>query len=253
MRSRANSTVTPFTDKTMHLPSALSPQRISLVVLVAAAIVLCVFAGRQWNFNRTQTYESGNPPKEILNDIEAKHVPYETIKPWAVSTGDIFLAGSPSSTVGIIFFGDYFNPASNKLVMDLIPIIAGYHGNVRLVWHFLPASVDDKTPSFEAAVLSYCSYLLDKKWPAHWYLLQLDAKSKAADVDNIAQMVGDKEGKLESCRRDESVRSLLRLEAKTARGDGIDNAPFIFAGTNVFPATQSSAKAIDTAIQSYLK
>jgi len=237
----------------MHLPSALSPQRLALIVLVASALVLCVYAGRQWYSNRTETYESGNPPKEILNDIEPKHVPYETIKPWAVSTGDIFLTGSTSSTVGIIFFGDYTNPASNKLTMDLIPIIAAQHGNVRLVWHFLPSSIEDKSPSFEAAVLSYCSYLLDKKWPAHWYLLQLDAKSKISDIDNVSMLAGDKEGRLESCRRDESVRSLLRVEIKTARGDGIDDAPFVFVGTNAFSAAQAASPAIGAVIKSYLK
>lgn len=233
--------------------SVLSPQRLAIAVLVLAAFGLCFFAGRQWYVTSTQTYYSGSPPTEILEDIEAKSVPYDAIKPWAVSSADVFLAGSSTSSLGILFFGDYTDPASNRLLNGILPSVQATNGRVRLVWHALPASTDDKTPSFEAAVLSECSRLLDPAWRAHLLLSQIDHPATSGDVDRIALAVAGDDVNVQACTRDASIRQMVRTAAKRARGDGIDKAPFVFVRTQAFPASMVSSTAVLTAIRENLK
>lgn len=224
----------------------------ALCLLVLASVALLSAIGWRWYRNKQDYFTSGAPPQEILDRIEPKTVPYNQIKPPAFLQTDALVFGSMSSTVGIAFYGDYTNNKSNSLAYSLESWTRSMGGRIRLIWHYLPASTDDNSPSFEAAMLSECSRLIDDSWKAHDMMIKFSNLGQR-EIDFLAGQLADKDGMLYGCMKDKNLRSYIRQKAQVARGDGIDNAPFVFVGTQAFPSQTASTTSIIRTAQTYLK
>ncbi|MFA6446901.1 MAG: thioredoxin domain-containing protein [Patescibacteria group bacterium] len=232
----------------------LNLQKISALILMVAVVALLASAGYKFYRVKRDTYQAGLPPQAVLEEIKPKHVPYNTIKPPAITPTDAFIFGSPTSTAGVIFFGDYANPKSNKLFKELEPKLRAYRG-IRLVWRDLPSSTEDRNPSFEAAVLSECSRFLDPFWKMRYLLGSFT--STALDnwsIDSILSQLSNSEMQgLETCRRDQSVRNTLRQAIAISKGDGIDTAPFLFVVSQAISAQDASGTRVFDALRPYIK
>jgi len=226
-------------------------QRISVLFLVLAGLLMVGTLGWRWYQTRKDSFISGAPPQELMDRIEPRTVPYAQIKPPAFLPTDPVILGSVSSTIGIVFFGDYADKASGELARQITDWAAGKKGEARVIWHYLPASSKDGNLGYEAAVLSECSRLSDKRWVAHSLML-LAPPASMADIERLTDQLMDKEGLLYACRRDKNIRSYVREGINQARGDGIDKAPFVFVGTRAFPSQNSSSTGILKAAQDYL-
>ncbi|MFA6100003.1 MAG: hypothetical protein WC750_03955 [Patescibacteria group bacterium] len=225
-------------------------ERLAIFILALACLVLVGSMGWRWYHNRKDYFLSGAPPQDILEKVEPKKVPYDQIKPPAFLATDALVIGSMSSTAGIAFYGDYADSQSNALAREL-ESWARNQGRVRFIWYYLPAKTDDNDVSFEAAVLSECSRLLDDAWQAHKLLISLP-KIDNQTLNLLADKLKDKDGLLYTCRQDKNLRSYLRQKIDIARGDGIDKAPFVFIGTHVFPAQSASSSTMIRTAMSYL-
>jgi len=223
----------------------------SALFLVLAGLLMVGALGWRWYQTRKDYFISGAPPQELMDKVEPRSVPYAQIKPPAFLPTDPVILGSISSTVGIIFFGDYTDKASGELARQVIAWAAGKKGDVRVLWHYLPSSSKDGDLGFEATVLSECSRLSDLRWSAHDLMLQTPPASMG-DVERLTDKLMDKEGLLYACRRDVNIRKYLREGIDQARGDGIDKAPFVFVGTKAFPSQNSSSTGILKAAQNFL-
>lgn len=232
----------------MHKPNK---QQISMAFLGLAGLLMIGALGWRWYQTRKDFFISGAPPQELMDKIQPKSVPYAQIKPPAFLPTDPLVMGSMSSTVGIVFFGDYTDKLSDELALQVSDWARGKKGDVRVIWHYLPPSSDDGDLGYEAAVLSECSRLSDTRWSAHHLMLQTPPASMA-DIERLTDQLMDKEGMLYACRRDSNIRKYLRENIDQARGDGIDKAPFVFVGTKAFPSQNSSSTGILKAAQSYL-
>lgn len=232
----------------------LTARNLSLAVLALALVILSGAIVYKWYMNQKNFYTAGAPPKELLQRVEPKKVPYDSIKPPAVQGGETFLIGSvTSSYYGVIFFGDYTDGSSAKAFKDTELAVAAYHGKIRLIWRQLPASTDDGSVSFEAAVLSECSRIVNLTWSAHKALL--DASSAGitkSKLDGITDNL-DPSGMLALCREDATMRKTIRQTIARYRGDGIDTAPFVFVGTRAFPSTKATPQALTQAIRDLVK
>lgn len=229
-----------------------SGDKLAIPILMIACVALVASMGNKWYQNRKNFYLSGAPPTDVVEKIEPKHVPYDQIKPPAMQDTDALVIGSMSSTVGLVFFGDYADPASNRLASELEIFARSQKGRIRMVWNYLPKTTEDGELSFEAAVLSECSRLVNSLWPAHLLMTTKGTVNKT-DLDKIASDIQDEQGLLYSCRKDNSIRNYIREKVQTARGDGIDTAPFVFVGTHVFPSQTATSSAITRTAQIYLK
>lgn len=229
-------------------------QKISAVILMVAVVALLASAAYKFYRVKRDTFQAGLPPQAALKKIEPKNVPYNTIKPPAVQPTDAFIFGSPTSAAGVIFFGDYANPGSNKLFKELEPKLRNYRG-IRLVWRDLPSSTEDRSPSFEAAVLSECSRYTDPFWKMRYLLISFtDTALDNWNIENILSQLPDSESQsLEACRRDQGVRDTLRQAIALARGDGIDTAPFLFVVSQAIPAQNASSTRVFDALRPYIK
>lgn len=232
--------------------SWLNKERIAISILILACLALVVAMG--WNWHRTQKeyFLSGAPPQDILEKIEPKTVPYNQIKPPAFLATDALVIGSLSSTVGIAFYGDYTNPQSNTLGRELENWVRNQQGKVRFVWYYLPATTDDNDISFESAVFSECSRLIDDQWQAHKLMISLPQIDKRS-MELFSSQLETSEKLLYSCRNDKNIRDYIRQKIYVARGDGIDKAPFVFVGTQAFPAQSASSSSIIRSALNYLR
>ena len=230
----------------------INRQVLALCLLALASVALLSAIGWRWYRNKQDYFQSGAPPQEIMDRIEPKKVPYDQIKPPAFLQTDSLVFGSISSTVGIAFYGDYTNNQSNSLAYALESWSRKMGGRIRFVWHYLPASTDDNSPSFEAAMLSECSRLIDSSWKAHGLMVKFSNLGQK-EINFLSDQLADKDGMLYGCLQDKSLRSYVRQKVQVARGDGIDNAPFVFVGTQAFPAQTASTTSIIRSAQAYLK
>lgn len=226
-------------------------ERLAIFILALACLILVGSMGWRWYHGRQDYFLSGAPPQDILEKVSPKKVPYDQIKPPAFLATDALVLGSMSSTIGIVFYGDYANPQSNSLARE-IENWARNRGRVRVIWYYLPAKTDDNDPSFEAAVFSECSRLLDDAWKAHRLMISLPKVDKQT-IDLLSDQLETKDGMLYTCRQDKNIRSYLRQKIDIARGDGIDKAPFVFVGTQVFPAQSASSSSIIRSVTTYLR
>lgn len=227
-------------------------QIVAFCLIIIASVALLSAIGWRWYRNKQDYFTSGAPPQEIMDRIEPKTVPYDQIKPPAFLQTDALVFGSISSTVGIAFYGDYTNDKSNSLAYSLESWTRGMGGRVRFIWHYLPASTDDNSPSFEAAMLSECSRLIDDLWRAHGLMIKFSNLGQK-EINFLSDQLADKDGMLYACMKDKNLRGYIRQKAEVARGDGIDKAPFVFVGTHVFPSQSASSTSIIRAAQAYLK
>lgn len=228
-----------------------SKQNFAVLFLGLAAVGLVGAMGYHWYSDQKNYYISGSPPTDILEKVDPKKVPYEQIKAPAFLPADDLVFGSMSSTIGVTFFGDYADHRSNVLAQTLEKELMKYGGRVRMTWHDLPASTKDGDLSFEATVLSECSRLVDKTWPAHDLLMQIPSLAKK-DIEILTTQLMDKDSLLYACRQDQSLRKLIRQKIDISRGDGIDKAPFVFVGTHVFPSQTASSTAILKTVAQYI-
>jgi len=237
----------------MKLPKL--DNKILAMGILGIAICFCIGSAiYKCNKKYRQTFMAGQPPQEILERIDPKKVPYNQIKPPAVSELDAFLVGSASSSIGVIFYGDYTDPKSTKLLREIEPRIRSGKGLIRLIWHNLPSSTENNDPGFEAAVLSECSRILDSSWNVHYALIALNKdKVKNADLNRVSTENQDPKKLLEACRFDSTVRANVKYTIDLAKGDGIDQAPFIFVGSQAIPSQNATSTSIIEAIQAYLK
>ncbi len=231
-----------------------SARNVALGVLLLAFLILSGSIAYNWYTNRKNFYTAGSPPQDILQRVEPKSVPYDSIKPPAINAGETFLVGSvTSSYYGVIFFGDYTDSASAKAFKETLSAIQAYKGKVRLVWRQLPASTEDGSVSFEAAVASECSRLMNPSWPAHQAMLDASAQGLTkSKIDDIVDRF-DVNQMLNMCRDDATVRKSVRTAIERYRGDGIDTAPFVFVGTQVYPAAKATPTAVVQAIRNMVK
>lgn len=230
----------------------LNPEKTALLLISIAGLVLLGAVIWKNYETHTQYFLSGSPPPEIFTKIEPKSVPYNQIKPPAFLMSDPLVLGSITSTVGVTFFGDYADPKSLAFYKEITDMAEKQKGRVRVIWHYLPANDKDGELGFEAAVLSECSRLIDPDWLAHGLLIG-QPSLKRSDLEIISNGIMDTENMLWACRKDKDIKDYVRHGIALARGDGIDEAPFIFVGTQVFPSQTSSTAEILQSIQSYLR
>lgn len=229
-----------------------SKEKFAYFILGLACLILVGSMGWRWYHERKDFFLSGAPPQEIMESIEPKSVPYDQIKPPAFLATDALVMGSMSSTIGIAFYGDYANPESNSLARQLESWVRTTQNKVRFVYYYLPASTKDDDPSFEAAVFSECSRLLDDAWQGHKIVLTMPKADKQT-IELLTDKLETEDGMLYNCRRDKNIRSYIKQKVDIAKGDGIDKAPFVFVGTRVFPAQSASSSSIIRAAQTYLQ
>ncbi|MDD5438046.1 MAG: hypothetical protein PHC70_02790 [Patescibacteria group bacterium] len=232
--------------------SWLNKERIAISILAAACLILVASMGWNWYHNKKDYFLSGSPPQDVLEKIEPKKVPYEQIKPPAFLATDALVIGSISSTIGISFYGDYADPQSNALARELENWARNQQGKVRFVWYYLPATTDDNDISFESAVFSECSRLIDDMWQAHLLMLSVPKVDKRT-MEMFSQQLETSEKLLYNCRSDKNIRDYLKQKIYVARGDGIDKAPFVFVGTQVFPAQSASSSSIIRSALTHLR
>ncbi|MFA6504057.1 MAG: thioredoxin domain-containing protein [Patescibacteria group bacterium] len=230
----------------------LSKNTLAAAIITIAGLVLVGSMGWSWYKTRTDFFLSGAPPASMMNEITPKKVPYGQIKPPAFLQTDALIYGSMTSTASIVFYGDYTDPKSNILARDIDTWVRTSKGKIRLIWQYLPATDKDGNASFEAAVFSECSRLMDDKWIAHTLMINMP-KVGMSDVESLTDQLTDKDGMLYDCRKDKNIRDYVRTKVQTARGDGIDTAPFVFVGTHVFPSQSASSTSIIQAAQTYLR
>jgi hypothetical protein len=231
--------------------SWLNKEKISLSILGLACLILALGMGWRWYYQQKNYFQSGSPPADIMDKIEPKSVPYEQIKSPAFLPTDALVFGSLSSTIGIAFYGDYANSQSNSLERELEKWVRGRQGKVRLVWYYLPAKTNDNDISFEAAVLSECSRLIDDNWQAHKLMVSVPQMDKKT-LELIANQLETKDNMLYNCRTNKDIRDYLRQKIDIAKGDGIDTAPFVFVGTKAFPAKYASSSSVMKSALDYL-
>ena len=238
----------------MTFKTFFTPQRIAIIILALAVMVFVGSAGYRWYSIKNTTFLSGAPPADLMDSVEPKYIPPERMKPPAITNTDIFLLGSPTSSVGIVFYADYTNPESNKLLKQVIQRAATYDGDVRVILRYLPKTTKDRDPSFEAVVLSECSRIMDENWSAHNSLLSLEKNNvKNSDIEQISYDYSDTDGMIYGCRNDASLRDRLKKDIQQARGDGVLAAPFVFAGTKALPPDQADLENIFDAINTYIR
>jgi len=237
----------------MSFKSKLTPTNISLVIISLSLITLLGFYIRFLYQENTTKFRSGKPPQELLNYISPKHVPYETIKPPAISPNDPILYGSPtSSLIGIIIYGDYTNSSTKKITPLLTKYAQNYQDQIRIIWHHLPLSDKNGDLSFEATILSECSRLTNPSWPAHQLLLDIKDETKSRNIKQILYNLGSQNKNLLACFKSKNIRQQLQHQIQISRGDGIDIAPLIFVGTEAIPATQINFKNITNKLNNYI-
>lgn len=230
----------------------LNPEKIALLLIIVAGLALLGAVIWKNYVTRTQYFLSGTPPPEIFTKIEPKSVPYNQIKPPAFLQSDPLALGSITSTVGVIFYGDYTDPKSLTFYKEITDMALKQKGRVRIIWHYLPANDKDGELGYEASVLSECNRLIDPNWQAHNILIAKD-NLKRSDLEIISNQIMDAENMLWACRKDKDIKDYVRHGIEVARGDGIDTAPFVFVGTQVFPSQTSSTAEILKSIQNYLR
>ncbi len=229
-------------------------RNLSLAILTLAILFLVGANIHKWYRNQKDFYAAGSPPKDILKRVEPKKVPYGNIKPPAINSNDVFLVGSATSSYyGVIVFGDYADASSAKTYKDAEMATKAFKGKIRLAWRQLPAKADDGEVSFEAAVLSECSKLLNPQWPAHKALMDAsEQRLTNSKIDDIADNL-DPSGMLALCQDNKDLRASVRQNVERYRGDGIDIAPFVFVGTQAFPATKANSPELLQAIRQLVK
>ncbi|MDF1497605.1 MAG: hypothetical protein P1P90_06175 [Patescibacteria group bacterium] len=231
----------------------LSAQKIAILIVIFAIILFTAGAGYSIYITNTKNYLAGSPPKELTQKIPAKQVPYNQIKPPALNPDDAFLIGSPSSTYGIIFYGDYTNPKSNELLKDLITALEPYGDLIRLNYRFLPKTTDEGDIGYETAIVSECSRLFGGNWIIHELLAQSDTKK--LNKSSLRQMIQNASLEPEIisvCQYNTTIREQIGTAIDTAKGDGIDEAPFIFVGTEAIPASEATTEKVLNAVKSYV-
>lgn len=230
----------------------LNPEKMALLLIIIACLALLSAVVWKAYETRTQYFLSGSPPAEIFTKIEPKSVPYNQIKPPAFLQSDPLAMGSITSTVGVIMFGDYADQKSLTFYKEIAELASQQKGRVRIIWHYLPANDKDGELGYEAALLSECNRLLDPNWMAHDILIDTQ-ELKRSDLEIISNQIMDEENMLWACRKDKEIKDYVRHGINVARGDGIDKAPFIFVGTQVFPSQTSSTAEILQSIQNFLR
>lgn len=232
----------------------LNTQKIATLIIIFAIVIFAGSAGYKWYKISTDTYIAGAPPADLINEIPPKSVPYNQIKPRALTPYDAFIIGSASSSYGLVIYGDYTNPASNALLAELVPKLLPYEDLIRLNWHYLPETTKDGDMGFEAAIASECSRLLDTGWPLHAALLK--ETNKTLNRSRLKQLVEDLSmdpEMINACQNNAAVRDSIKTAIQTAKGDGIDKAPFVFVGTEAIPASEVNTEKIINALRNYIQ
>ncbi len=228
----------------------INPQKAAIGIVFLAFLVFIIGSGYAIYKTNQKTYVAGSPPKELTQKIPPKSVPYSQIKPPAVNTDDGFIIGSTSSTYGIVFYGDYTNPESNKLFNELIGVLAPYGDLIRLNYRHLPASIEDGDMSFETAVISECSRILEQGWPMHYLFTQSNAdKISRAYIRAMIENVSLEPEMLNACQYNTQIRDNVAESIAIAKGDGIDKAPFVFVGTQSMPSQEVTTQKIIDALK----
>jgi hypothetical protein len=230
-----------------------SAQKLATIIIIFAIIVFTAGAGYSIYISNTKHYLAGAPPAELSQKIPAKQVPYSQIKPPAVNPDDAFMMGSASSSYGIIFYGDYTNPESNKLLTEILPAISPYGDLIRLNYRHLPKTTADGDIGYESAIASECSRLFDSGWILHAVLLNINPKDiKKSTLPQLIQDTSAEPEIIKACQFNTSLRNQIRTAIDTAKGDGIDEAPFLFIGTEAIPAKEATTEKVLNAIKTYI-
>jgi Thioredoxin len=231
----------------------ITPQKTATLILIMAIVIFVGAASYNWYYKSQKTYLAGSPPPELLSKIPPKQVPYNQIKPPAITANSAFLNGSASSTYGIIFYGDYTDQLSNDLIKNLTIEISKYGDSVRLIYNYLPKTSNDGDIGYEAAVASECSRFLESNWLLHTLLIDTDAeKLKKSQITKLITNSSLEPEIMKTCQNNTTIRNQVQNNIDIAKGDGIDAAPFIFVGTQVIPASQATVENISNAIKNYL-
>ncbi|MFZ6015324.1 MAG: DsbA family protein [Patescibacteria group bacterium] len=228
----------------------LNAKHLAVMIIILSIVIFAGTAFYKWYITSNTTFVAGMPPEELLTRIEPKTVPYEQIKPPAVTQNDKFILGSASSSIGIIFFGDYADRQSADLINKLKESLKD-NKKIRLIWRDLPETTDENDPGFEAAVISNCSKLIHEDWYLHDKILKI--QNEKLTNNTLKQIVfEDMDAEmLYTCWNDTAIRNQVRLNVQTYRGDGIDTAPFIFVGTQAIPAAKADMETILEALKTY--
>ncbi|GEM_PF-903898 len=232
----------------------LNAQKTAILIIIFAIVIFIGSAGYKWYKISTSTYIAGAPPIDLVNEIPPKSVPYDQIKPRALTPYDAFIIGSVTSSYGLIFYGDYTNLASNALLVELVSKLLPYEDLVRLNWHYLPETTKDGDMGFESAIASECSRLLEQNWPLHEALLKESGKklSRSRLKQIIEEFSADPE-MIHVCQNNSVIRESVKTAIQIAKGDGIDKAPFVFVGTEAIPASEANIEKIINALRDYIK
>jgi len=235
------------------MPIRISAQKLATLIIIFAIVLFTAGAGYSIYISSTKHYLAGAPPKELTQKIPPKTVPYTQIKPPAITPSDTFIIGSSSSTYGIIFYGDYTNQQSNDLLLSLMPALGSYADLIRVNYRHLPKTTDDGDIGFEAAVASECTHLFGSGWMLHNLLIS--TKTKDIKTNSLRQFIQETSLEPEiisACQFNTAIREQISTAIQTAKGDGIDTAPFIFVGTKAIPATEATTENVLNAIKSYI-
>ncbi|MBD3281302.1 hypothetical protein GF391_00980 [Candidatus Uhrbacteria bacterium] len=232
----------------------INPQKLAIGIIFLAMALFIVGAGYSIYTTYSESYIAGSPPKELIEKIPPKQVPYDQIKPPAIAPDDAFIIGSPSSTYGIVFYGDYANSASNQLLVELMPALEPYGELIRLNYRHLPEATKDGSMGFEAAVASECSRLLGTNWLLHHLLIQTNPdKLSISFIRNTIETTSAQSEIIKACQFNTPIREKIATAIARAKGDGIDKAPFVFVGTQAIPAKSATKDQIIDALKRHIR
>jgi hypothetical protein len=237
----------------MHINFSI--QKLATLIIIFAILIFAGSAGYGWYKTSTDTYLSGAPPLNLINEIPPKSVPYNQIKPPAITPYDAFLIGSSTSTYGMVFYADYSNSASNALILELLPKLLPYDDLVRLNWRYLPETTKDGDIGFETAIAAECARLIDPTvWALHvGLLMEPPDKLNRSGLRRLVENLTLEPEMVNACQNNTSIRETIRTAIQTAKGDGIDKAPFVFVGTEAIPASEVNTDKIINALRNYIK
>jgi len=202
----------------------------SILLLVFVAICLGLsgwLAYKAINTKKT-TFMAGAPPKALSEIFVPANIPLARLRPPALRATDPMRFGGASSSASLILFGTYRCQACKELDKTINASLPKYRGVIRYVWRNLPDPNNNK--EMEDAVFAYCAGLQNKFWVTH------DAMMAAPELDELAySQISDlaklDRDKMNRCRFDISVSSLIRRDSEISASDGVTSTPLLFVGT----------------------
>lgn len=206
--------------------------RTKILILFTAIFLLLsgFFVYQAIQFNKSN-YRVGFVPTDVANLPTPKNIPLSAIRPPAIRSYDPMRYGGAESVLSVIEFGDFNCAECIKAAKIIDEAVRLYAGKVRFVWRDLPL-IDDKNAT-EAALFARCASLQNKYWETFDALVAQTPVKEKTFKDITAQLNLD-QNFMRSCRADQNLAALLKLDIANARADGINKTPFIFIGTQAF-------------------